>query len=121
MKTPKNTEHSTQDNLQEQLRYLKLPFLAEHYQITAAVAAHKQWSHLDFLTNLVEQETEEKRDRAVQRRIKQARFPVIKTLDQFQWNWPDTINRLQVEHLFRLDFIEQKGNVIFLGGVGLGR
>jgi DNA replication protein DnaC len=121
MKTPKNTEHSTQDNLQEQLRYLKLPFMAEHYQNTAAVAAHKQWSHLDFLTNLVEQETEEKRDRAVQRRIKQARFPVIKTLDQFQWNWPDTINRLQVEHLFRLDFIEQKGNVIFLGGVGLGR
>jgi hypothetical protein len=42
MKTPENIEHSTLDNLQEQLRYLKLPFMAEHYKNTAAVAAHKQ-------------------------------------------------------------------------------
>ena len=50
-----------------------------------------------------------------------ARFPVIKTLDQFNWTWPKKINRLQVKNLFRLSFIQDKSNVIFLGGVGLGK
>jgi DNA replication protein DnaC len=66
-----------------------------------------------------------KRDRAVarvaQRRVRLARFPVLKTLDQFNWSWPKKINRLQVQNLFRLKFIEDKANVIFLGGVGLGK
>ena len=50
-----------------------------------------------------------------------ARFPVLKTLDQFQWTWPKKINRAQVQQLCRLNFIEQKANVIFLGGVGMGK
>jgi hypothetical protein len=37
-----------------------------------------------------------------------------KTLDQFQWSWPKKINRPQIQNLFRLNFIEQKANVIFL-------
>ena len=121
MNTDNTGKQNLQNDLKESLRYLKLPFMAEHYKKTAAIAASKQWSHMDFFTMLIEQETEAKKDRAVQRRIKQARFPVIKTLDQFQWTWPDTINRLQVEHLFGLEFVEQKENVIFLGGVGLGK
>jgi DNA replication protein DnaC len=50
-----------------------------------------------------------------------ARFPQVKTLEQFNWNWPKKINRMQVENLFRLNFIKQQGNVVFLGGVGLGK
>jgi len=57
----------------------------------------------------------------IQRRIRMARFPVIKTLDQFNWTWPKEINRLQVKNLFRLGFIGDRSNVIFLGGVGLGK
>jgi DNA replication protein DnaC len=47
--------------------------------------------------------------------------PVIKTLESFQWTWPRKINRLQVQNLFRLKFVEDKANVIVLGGVGLGK
>ena len=54
-------------------------------------------------------------------RVKAARFPVLKTLEQFQWDWPKSINRLQVQTLFRLLFVEQNANVIFLGTVGLGK
>jgi DNA replication protein DnaC len=50
-----------------------------------------------------------------------ARFPVLKTLDQFEWNWPTKINRPQIQNLFRLRFIEEKGNVIFIANVGLGK
>ena len=57
----------------------------------------------------------------VTRRLKAARLPGIKTLDGFDWSWPKKINRAQVQQLFRLDFLSQHGNVIRLGGVGVGK
>lgn len=108
-------------DLDQQLRYLKLSFIAEHYAPLAKQAAHKQWSHVDYLARLLEGETLLRRDRATHNRIRLARFPVIKTLDQFRWDWPSRINRLQVQNLFRLDFLHDKANLIFLGGVGLGK
>lgn len=62
-----------------------------------------------------------RRDRATQSRIRLARFPVLTTLEQFRWDWPTRLNRLQVQNHFRLAFIQDKANVIFLGGVGLGK
>jgi DNA replication protein DnaC len=114
LKLPLNT-------LDEHLRYLKLPFIAEHYNEIAGRAARQEWSHLKLLQVLIEGETEFRKDKATQRRIKQARFPVIKTIDGFAWTWPKKINRMQVTNLFKLDFIKSKSNVIFLGGVGLGK
>lgn len=65
-------------------------------------------------------EVNARRDRSIQRKIRIARFPVLKTLDQFQWSWPKKINRMAVQNTFRLKFLDDKANVIFLGGVGLG-
>ena len=107
--------------LDEQLKYLKLPFIREHYQGLAVQATEKQLPHIDYLEKLADGEAAHRRDRSIQRRIRQARFPVIKTLDQFNWSWPKKLNRLQVKNLFRLQFIPDKANVIFLGGVGLGK
>jgi len=76
---------------------------------------------VDFLARLVEGEAAQRRDRARQRRIQQARFPVHKTLDQFDFTWPTQINRLQVQNLFRLKFVEDNANVILVGAVGLGK
>ncbi len=101
--------------------YLKLPYMREHYQDTATTAADKHWDHVRYLSHLAEAEAGLKQDRATERRIRLARFPVIKTLDAFQWSWPEKINRLQVQNLFRLEFIKDKGNVIVLGDVGLGK
>jgi DNA replication protein DnaC len=104
-----------------QLAYLKLPFIAAQYAALAKDAAHKAWSHVDYLARLVEGEADLRRDRATQSRIRLARFPVIKTVEQFRWDWPTRINRLQVQHHFHLAFIKDKANLIFLGGVGLGK
>jgi DNA replication protein DnaC len=103
------------------LNYLKLPFIAEQYGELAKHAAHKAWSHVDYLASLLEGEVDLRRDRATQSRIRLARFPVIKTLEQFRWDWPTRLNRLQVQNHFRLEFIKDKANLIFLGGVGLGK
>lgn len=105
----------------EQLDYLKLRFMRKHYRQMAAEAAGKGWSHQEYIEHLVAGEAELRWDNGIQRRVRMARFPVLKTLEQFQWDWPKKINRLQVQQLFKLDCIESRANVIFLGGVGLGK
>jgi len=112
---------ATPERVQEQLTYLKLPFIREHFEPLAKQAAQAHWGHVDYLAGLVEGEALDRQQRAIGRRIRQARFPVIKTLESFQWTWPGKINRLQVQNLFRLKFVEDKANVIILGGVGLGK
>jgi len=107
--------------LQKQLDYLKLPYCQENFRSLAAEANTQHWTHLDYLARLVEGEAAARQDRAVLRRVKAARFPVIKTLDTFRWDWPKKINRLQIQDLFRLSFIDNKANVIFLGLCGLGK
>ena len=109
------------EGLQNQLLYLNLPFIHGHFDDLARQAAESQWSHLDFLTRLIEGEAAFRQDRSTQRRIRQARFPIIKTLEQFNFTWPSKINRAQVQNLFRLQFIPDKANVILVGGVGLGK
>jgi DNA replication protein DnaC len=98
-----------------------LPFMEEHCEELAKQAAEGQWSHVDFLHRLVEGEAAARQDRARQRRIQQARFPVLKTFEQFDFTWPSKINRPVVQNLFRLKFIEDKANVAIVGGVGLGK
>jgi DNA replication protein DnaC len=111
----------TSDDLRRQLQLLKLPFTLEHFEEMAGKAAADQWSHVEFLARLIEGEAALRQDRACQRRIKNARFPVLKTLDQFDFTWPTKINRPQIQNLFRLKFIEDKANAILIGGVGLGK
>ena len=101
--------------------YLRLNFFHENYAELARLAAEKSWSHLDFLSKLIDGEAQQRQDHARQRRTRAARFPVLKSLQQFDFTWPAKINRLQIQNLFRLQFIEEKANVIFLGGVGLGK
>ncbi len=107
--------------LDRQLEYLHLPFIREHATALATRAASEERSHLDYLAQLIDGEAALRADRATLRRIKNARFPVIKTLESFRFDWPKKINRLQVQDLFRLQFIQDKANVVFLGLVGLGK
>jgi DNA replication protein DnaC len=111
----------TTEQLEAQLAYLKLSFIQEHYADLAKEAAQAHWGYVEFLARLIAGEALLRQERSVQRRIRQAHFPVIKTLEQFQWSWPGKINRLQVQELFRLKFIEDNANVIFLGAVGVGK
>jgi len=107
--------------LDSHLDTLRLPFIKEHCRPLATTAAKKSLTHLDYLAQLIESEAALRADRAVARRIQAARFPVIKTLDSFRWDWPKKINRLEIQDLFRLQFVHDKANVIFLGLVGLGK
>lgn len=104
-----------------QLRYLKLAYLSRHHAELTAEAAQQRLAHAPFLRRIVEAEAQDRQQHALQRRIKAARFPVKKTLDQFQWDWPKQINEAQVRHLFEMRFVADRTNAIFCGGVGLGK
>ncbi len=109
------------DSLSKLLLRLQLPYIRAHYHELAQTAVEQHWGHLEYLQHLIEAELARREDKSLAQRIRRARFPLTKTLDQFQWNWPKKINRPQVQNLFRLNFVEQKSNAIFLGGVGLGK
>ncbi len=107
--------------LNTHLDALRLSFFKEHCQSFAAMAAKNHLTHIEYLAQLAEGEAALRADRTVALRIRAARFPVIKTLDSFHWDWPKKINRLQVQDLFRLQFIHDKANIILMGSVGLGK
>lgn len=113
--------NSLVSSLDQHLGYLKLDYIRQHYNDMANLAAQKQWTHIDYLTELIAAQTNQRQDRATERRIFLARFPQIKTLEQFVWSWPKKINRQQVQNLFSLNFIQNKSNVVLMGGVGLGK
>ncbi|WP_176072299.1 IS21-like element helper ATPase IstB [Paraburkholderia mimosarum] len=124
-KTERNTavheSEAATDPLRTHLAGMHMSYVLQHYEDVATEAAAQHWSHVDYLAHLIEGEAQRREDRSIARRVALARFPVLKTLDQFEWNWPTRINRLQIQNLFRLNFIEEQANVIFLGGVGLGK
>lgn len=111
----------TTETLEQQMDYLKLHYMAENYDKTVQQALKEKWSHIDCLSSLVAGEAAARWDRSTQRRITSARFPVIKTVEQFKWSWPRNIDRLGIQNLFHLKFIANKENIIFIGTVGLGK
>ena len=70
--------------LHEHLAYLKLADIAAQCEPLATEAAAKCWPHLDYLRRLLEGECRARQQRAIERRIHAAHFPMIKTLDQFR-------------------------------------
>jgi DNA replication protein DnaC len=109
------------DDLKDKLKRLKLPYMAEHYKNAAQNASRENCSHVDFLRQLVDNETLGKQQRLVELRMRQASFPIVKTLDTFDFAFPKKINKRQILRLFDLDFIDRKANAVFLGPSGVGK
>jgi DNA replication protein DnaC len=107
--------------LEAQIRTLRLPFLRDNYQELARHAIAKSLGHVDYLAMLIDGEARQRQEHGTRRRIQAARFPLIKTLDQFDFSHPRRIDRMKIQDLFRLEFIRQHANVIFVGGCGLGK
>lgn len=118
MKTKTNNHHQ---NIRQSLAALKLPWMHEHFEALHEEALKKKTGTLEYLDELLRGEAAARKERTVERRIKAARFPVLKTLDTFNWQWPETIDRPQVEHLATLRFVENKHNGVLIGPVGVGK
>ncbi len=103
------------------LQALQLLYPLENLAALTDRAACEAWPHQDYLDRLLEGECQRREVNSMLRRIKDARFPVHKNLTDFNWGWPKKINRAQVQNIFRLAFLEDHTNVVFIGGVGMGK
>jgi DNA replication protein DnaC len=110
-----------EDRLKRNLLSLNLTRILEIYPKVLETAAKEKVSHLEALDRLVCAEADARFERLVERRLKEARIPVKKTLDAFNFAHPKRINRAQILSLFNLEFIAKRTNVVFLGRTGLGK
>lgn len=107
--------------LETYLRQLRLPTFIEHYQTFAADAASNNLDHTRYLLALVEQEIQNRDQNRIERRIKAARFPVLKELADFDFSALPALNKALILDLARGEYIRNRGSLIFIGNPGLGK
>mgnify|MGYP000542412601 FL=1 len=107
--------------LAHHLKALKLPtFLREHQKLARQCAAEGM-DHVRYLARLVELELIDRERRMVERRIKAAKFPTVKSLESFDFSAIPKLNKMQVLELARCEWINRRENVIALGPSGTGK
>lgn len=107
--------------LSHYLKNLKLPTFQREYQKLARLCATEGVDHVGYLFRLSEREMIERDRRKVERRIKAARFQVVKSLDSFDFAAIPKLNKMQVLELARCEWIDRRENVIALGPSGTGK
>jgi DNA replication protein DnaC len=107
--------------LKSDLAELQLTWMLDNHEIELADAARLNRTNHDLLQRLIAGELDARHARAIERRIRAAKLRDTRTLESFDFSWPTKINRDQVRHLFTLSFMRDKANVVFIGGVGLGK
>ena len=115
------TSGTPQVLLSHHLKQLKLPTVLREYDKVARECARDGVDHPRYLLRLVELELIDRERRVVERRIKQARFPAVKSLDTFDFTAIPSLNKMLVLELARGEFILRRENVIALGNSGTGK
>ena len=103
------------------LKKLRLRAMSEFLDSYVKQASASNMSHIDFLGGLVSEELRYKERKGVESRIRGARFPVLKSLKDFDHSFQPSINRKRLEELSSLRFIDNKENILFLGPPGVGK
>jgi DNA replication protein DnaC len=110
----------TTDELDRALRQLRLGGMADAVAIRSQQARAESLGPIDFISLLVHDELQRRRDRLVQRRVKAAGFRDAKTLDTFDWKF-NALDRALIFELASGRFIEQHDDVLLLGNAGVGK
>jgi DNA replication protein DnaC len=107
--------------LQHHLKLLRLPTFLREYDKVARQCAAEQVDYPRYLLRLTELELLDRERRATERRIYQARFPVVKSLDSFDFLAIPSLNKTLVLELARCEFLARRENVLLLGNSGTGK
>ena len=102
-------------------KQLRLPTLGDQFAGLAEEAVKEKQSHLSYLEALLEVEVEERDRKAMARRIQEARFPAVKTLEEFDFQSVPHISAAVVRNLSEGGYLARKEPVIFLGDTGTGK
>lgn len=107
--------------LEHYLKLLRLPSFSREYDKMAGQCAQERLDHPRYLLRLCELEVMDRERRSMERRIRQAHFPVLKSLESFDFAAIASLNKLLVLELARCDYIERRENVLALGNSGTGK
>ena len=107
--------------LNHHLKKLKLPSMLREYAKMAEVCRTDRTDYQTYLLRLCERELTDREQRAAERRVKAAKFPVLKTLDMFDFAVQPSINQELVRELLRGEYIDRRENVLLIGNSGTGK
>ena len=107
--------------LETRLRRLRLGYMAQTVETHNADSLREKHSYLEFLEALVDGEITARENKALMKRVKAGRFPVAKTLAEFDFNFQPRLDVKLIKTLASCDFIEKKENLIFVGQPGTGK
>ncbi len=107
--------------LEHLLERLKMDHLEAQLDTVCEQAAQKQVDYKTFLVQALETEWQGRYQRGIEARLRQARFPWLKTVEQFDFDFQPTIDRRQVRELAGMSFVERAHNVVLLGPPGVGK
>jgi DNA replication protein DnaC len=116
-----NTPSKSTVLLKHHLKALKLPTILSECDKVAARCATENADHLTFLLQLCELELIEREQKAAQRRLKAARFPAAKLLDEFDFTARPSVNKPLVLDLVRGDYVARRENILLVGPSGTGK
>src|SRR5512135_942036 len=114
-------DDNLQARLERDLAELKLPEIARAYREVLDEAARKGSSMLEVLTTLFGLEQAARQQRALQRRLREARLPKLKTLADYDFSFPKRIPKAAIARLFDCDFIGRHGCAVLIGPTGTGK
>lgn len=107
--------------LEYYLKKLKLPTMLKVYVSVAVSCQQDRCDFQTYLLRLAERELLDREKRAAERRIKAANFPIIKTIDTFDFKAQPSINQTLVRELLRSEYIDKKQNILLVGSPGTGK
>jgi DNA replication protein DnaC len=107
--------------LQEQLRHLRMTETANELPVLLRNAETKSWTYQEFMQEILMYEVNRREEKNVEKRLKLARFPYHKTLDEFNIEEQESLSKRQLNQLRELNWLEQQYNIILLGPPGAGK
>lgn len=105
----------------EYCRELKMPRISRDYATIVRQATDAGWDYEDFLLQMLELEVHGRRDTTANRRVRDARFPEVKTLDQIDWGAMKGISRTAVMQLATCDYLDRGDDIVIAGPIGTGK
>ena len=116
------TPAKLRDRILENFRTLRIPLTDEQFDAALARAEREGLSHLEFLEALIAEQADQRRERSIERRIREACFRDSGTLETFDWKFnAAAIDRVQIEELATGEFIRRGDNLVMVGQSGVGK
>jgi DNA replication protein DnaC len=109
------------DKLAQSLKKVNLVNSSNQIKEHLTRAERESYSYSQFLQGILDEEIEYRREKRINERLRQSKLRVIKTIDTYNFSFPDQINAKLIKSLFDLNFIKEKKNVILIGPPGVGK